>query len=174
MKIRSISKFAALGLVAILLGSSAGCTQKPTASITGMKLQGLTMTDVTMLFDVKVDNPYLVALPLGNLDYALASQGQQFLNGNSAIQGTIPAGASKTLPVPLKINFMKLIDAVKGARPGASIPYKADMGLSLDVPVMGALRVPMSKEGSLDIPTQQDLINKAKSGLLDRLKGMTE
>lgn len=164
MSIRSTSKFALVIVAALVLVSATGCTTKPTASITGMKLQGLSLTDATMLFDVKVDNPYMVAIPLGNLDYALASQGQQFLSGNSVMQGTIPANASKTLPVPLKVNFLKLIGAVKGAHPGASIPYKADMGLSLDVPVMGALRVPMSKEGKLDIPTQ--------ASLLDRLKDM--
>jgi LEA14-like dessication related protein len=174
MSISSINKFAVVIVVALLLVSAGGCTQKPTAAITGMKLQGMSLTDVTMLFDVKVDNPYLVALPLGNLDYALASQGQQFLNGDSKIQGTIPAQGSKTLPVPVKVNFLKLINAVKGARPGASIPYKADMGLSLDVPIMGAMRVPMSKEGSLDIPTKADMLNKAKASLLDRLKGMAE
>ena len=166
MSIRSINKYAAVIIAALLLASSAGCSTKPTASITGMKLQDLSLTDVTMLFDVKVDNPYLVALPLGNLDYALASQGQQFLSGNSLIQGTIPASGSKTLPVPIKLNFLKLLGAVKGARPGASIPYTADMGLSLNVPIMGALRVPMSKEGNLDIPTQ--------SSLLDRLKDFTK
>jgi LEA14-like dessication related protein len=174
MSIHSINKYAAVALIALLLTSAAGCTQKPTAAITGMKLQDMSLTDVTMLFDVKVDNPYLVALPLGNLDYALASQGQQFLSGNSLIQGTIPAQGSKTLPVPLKVNFMKLLNAVKGVRPGDSVPYKADLGLSLDVPIMGAMRVPMSKEGNLDIPTKADLLNKAKAGLLDRLKDMTE
>lgn len=173
MSIRSISKFTIVILAALLLASAGGCT-KPTASITGMKLQGLSMTDATMLFDVKVDNPYMAPLPLGNLDYALASQGQQFMTGKSAMQGVIPANASKTLGVPIKINFMKLMNAVKGARPGASIPYKADLGLSLDVPITGALRVPMSKEGNLDIPTQQDLLNKAKAGLTDKLLDMVK
>ena len=166
MNIRSISKSASVLITALLLAGAAGCTSKPTASITGMKLQGISLTDATMLFDVKVDNPYMIAIPLGNLDYALASQGQQFLNGQADIQGKIPAQASKTVPVPLKINFLKLIGAVKGARPGASIPYKADMGLSLNVPIMGSIRVPMSKEGQLDIPST--------SGLLDKLKDLTK
>ena len=165
MSIRPIIKFTIVILAALLLAGAAGCS-RPTASITGMKLQGLSMTDATMLFDVKVDNPYMAPLPLGNLDYALTSQGQQFLTGKSAMQGVIPANASKTLGVPIKINFLQLMSAVKGARPGASIPYKADLGLSLDVPVTGAFRVPMSKEGNLDIPSKASLTNK----ILDMIK----
>ncbi|MDP6636408.1 MAG: LEA type 2 family protein [Phycisphaerae bacterium] len=162
MSIRPISKFTIVILVALLLAGAAGCSARPTASITGMKLQGVSLTDATMLFDVKVDNPYMAPLPLGNLDYALASRGQQFMSGKSMMQGVIPANDSKTLGVPIKVDFLKLISAVKGARPGASIPYKADMGLSVDVPIMGSLRVPMSKEGSLEIPSQSSLLNRLK------------
>lgn len=156
------NRFAAVIIAALLLTGAAGCSSKPSASITGMKVQDINLTDATMLFDVKVDNPYLMPLPLGNLDYALASQGQQFLTGDADVQGTIPAGASKTLPIPIKINYLKLASAVKGARPGAVIPYKADMNLSVDVPIMGAVRVPMSQEGQLSIPSAP--------GILDRLK----
>jgi hypothetical protein len=92
------------------------------------------------------------------------------MTGKSLMQGTIPANGSKTLGVPIKVNFLKLMSAVKGARPGASIPYKADMGLSVDVPIMGALRVPMTQEGNLDIPTQASLKNKLLDKLKDQLK----
>ena len=78
-----------------------------------MNIQDVNLTDATMLFDVKVDNPYMMPLPLGNLDYALASQGQQSLTGNADVQGTIPASASKTLPIPIKINYLKLFNAVR-------------------------------------------------------------
>ncbi len=165
MRITSLYRFAAI-VVTLLLVFVTGCNQTPTASITGMNVKDASLTDVTMVFDVKVDNPYMVAIPLGNLDYALASRGQQFLDGKAALQGTIPARNSKTLPVPVTVNFTKLFGVVKGARPGASIPYKADMGLSLDVPMAGNKRVPMSKEGTLDIPS--------KSSALDTLKGLTQ
>jgi len=61
--------------------------------------------------------------------------------GKAYVQGTIPARAGKTLKVPLRINCIKLINAVKGARAGAVIPYKADMGLSVNVPIMGQFRM---------------------------------
>jgi LEA14-like dessication related protein len=166
MNIRPVSKSAAVIALALLLAGTTGCGTKPTASITGMKVQGISLTDATMLFDVKVDNPYMLPLPLSNLDYALASQGQQFLTGKANVQGAIPAGASKTLPIPIKINYLKLINAVKGAKPGATIPYTANLGLSVKPPIMGAIRVPMSKDGELKIPSAK--------GLLDKLKDLTK
>lgn len=166
MTISSLNRFAAVVVFPLLLVSATGCNQTPTAAITGMNVKDVSLTDVTMVFDVKVDNPYLVSIPLGNLDYALASRGQQFLDGKAALQGTIPAQNSKTLPVPIRVNFLKLFGAVKGARPGASIPYKADMGLSLDLPMVGNKRLPLSKEGTLDIPS--------KTGVLDKLKDLTK
>jgi len=170
MSIRSISKLTIVIVAGVLLAGAAGCTASPTANITGMKLQGVSLTDATMLFDVKVDNPYPAPLPLGNLDYALTSQGQQFMTGKSMMQSVIPANASKTVGVPVKINFLKLMGAIKGVGPGDSVPYKADMGLSLDIPLLGEKRVPMSKEGTLDIPSQTTLKNKLLDTLKDRLK----
>jgi len=154
---------AAIALGALLTGATGcGMMEKPSASITGVKLQNVKLTDATMLFDVKVDNPYTVPLPMSNVDYALSSQGQQFLAGKADVQGTVPAAGSKTLGVPVRISFLELINVVKGARPGATIPYRAEMGLSVDAPVLGRLRVPMSKEGELSIPTGRGLLEKAK------------
>ncbi|HOD82287.1 MAG: Late embryogenesis abundant protein [Planctomycetes bacterium ADurb.Bin126] len=144
--------------------SGCGMLDKPTAEIAGVKIQNVSLTEATMLFDVKVGNPYSVPLPLGNLDYAVSSQGQEFVSGKADVQGTVPAKSSKNLGVPVRITFAKLLSAVKGARPGSTIPYKADMGLSVSPPALGALRVPMSKEGELKIPTPE--------GALDQLKGI--
>ena len=149
---------------ALLLASSAGCGmfQRPDAKITGVQLQDVQPTGATMLFDVQVDNPYSVPLPLSNVDYALSSEGQRFLTGRADVQGAVPAGASKSLGVPVRINFVELVRAVSGARPGKTIPYAAELGLSADVPALGPLRVPMSREGELAIPTAADLFDRLR------------
>ena len=150
--------------VAALLASATGCgmLQKPSAHITGVKVQDVKLTSATMLFDVKVDNPYTVPLPMSNVDYALSSQGQRFLTGKADVQGAVPARGSKVLGVPVRISYVELINAVKGARPGGTIPYTADLGLSVDVPALGPLRLPMSKEGQLTIPSAESLLERIK------------
>lgn len=38
-------------------------------------------------------------------------------------------------------------------RPGSKIPYKADVGLSVDTQALGQIRLPLNKTGELTTPT---------------------
>ena len=127
--------------------------QKPTARMAGLKFQEVKLNSATLLFDVEVDNPYPVALPLMNLDYGLSSNAEPFLNGNAELQTTIPAKSKKTVSLPANINYLDMLKALKGIRPGSKIPYKADLGLSVDAPALGLIRLPLKKEGEIVLPT---------------------
>lgn len=166
MKVNSAKAFVTVSAGIALLAATAGCgmLEKPTARITGVKLQDVQTTSATMLFDVQVDNPYTLDMPLSDVDYALTSQGQRFVAGEAEIAGAVPAGGSKTVGIPVRISYVELINAVKGAAPGVTIPYTADLGLSMDAPMLGRLRVPVSREGELTIPST--------TGLLDRLRDL--
>jgi LEA14-like dessication related protein len=164
MNCRRISNRFLVVLASGLVAGTGGCglMERPTAQIAGVQLQDVGLSDATMLFDVKVDNPYTVPLPMSNVDYALASQGQRFLTGKADVQGELPAKGSKVFGVPVRISYVELINAVKGTRPGDTIPYTADLGLSVDVPALGPLRLPMSKEGQLTIPSAPSLLEQLK------------
>ena len=131
--------------------------KKPTAHMTGLSFQDVGLEAATLLFDVEVDNPYAVALPLTNLDYNLTSGAVPFLKGTAELATTIPAKNKKTVSLPATINYMDILKALKGIRPGTSIPYKADVGLSVDAPVLGRIRLPLKKEGQLALPTVSDV-----------------
>ncbi len=136
------------------LESALAGLEKPTARVVGANLKGMSLDGISIDFDVEVKNPYRVALPVGSLDYALASEGRQFLSGASASQGSIPARGVKTLRAPVTVRFGDLLSALQTVRPGKVIPYTADLRLGLDVPneLGGPIVVPISKEGSLPIP----------------------
>ena len=159
---RSRANFLLAVLAATAVAGSSGCSmiQRPGAEIVAAKLQTANLSQATMLFDVKVTNPYTVPLPLSNLDYSLASQGQKFLTGAADLQGDVPANGSKTLAVPLSISYLDLLNAVKGARPGGTIPYKADLGLSVKTPILGTMRLPMSQEGQIAIPSGSTVLGQ--------------
>ena len=131
--------------------------QKPTARMTGLKFQDVKLDSATLLFDIEVDNPYPVALPLTNLDYGLSSGAEPFLNGNAELQTTVPAKSKKTVSLPANINYLDMLKALKGIRPGSKIPYKADLGLSVDAPALGLMRLPLKKEGEIVLPTASDV-----------------
>ncbi len=159
----SISLAVVVSAGILVLAGGCGLAERPTVEIAGAKLQDVGLTNATMMFDVKVDNPYTVPLPMSNVDYALASQGQRFLTGKADVKGEVPAKGSKVLGVPVRISYVELMNAVKGAKPGSTIPYTADLGLSVDAPVLGTLRLPMSKEGQIAIPSTPGLLESVKS-----------
>lgn len=130
---------------------------KPQASILGVSFQDLSLEDVTMLFDVKVDNPYTADLPLVDLSYGLSSGGQEVLSGLANVAGSIPASGSRTLQVPAKVTFQSLLGLLSDVRPGQLVPYEANLGLKLDAPVTGPIDLPIKTAGELPIPAVPDL-----------------
>jgi LEA14-like dessication related protein len=131
--------------------------QKPTAQLKGLQFDKVTLEAATLVFNVEVDNPYPVALPLTNLDYGLTSNTKPLFSGKAEAAGSIPAKSSQTLSLPVSVTYLDLINAFKGIKPGMSIPYKAQMGLSMDTPALGNLRLPLQKEGELSVPSIPDL-----------------
>lgn len=131
--------------------------QKPTASVKGVALKGLDLKGATLAFDVEVANPYGVPLPVAALDASLASGGAPFATAASTDQGVVPAGGTRVFPLLTTVSFDALLKAVSGLRPGAVAPYAAELGVAVDAPALGRLRLPMRKEGEIPVPTIPDV-----------------
>lgn len=157
----SISRTGALALLLMLsllagcqsLQDIAGMAPKPTARVVGTSLRGLSLQNAVLLFDVEVSNPYAASLPLADLSYALGSGGKKFLEGSVRPSGSIPANGKQVIQLPVTVGFAPVISTLKGVKPGAVLPYTADLRLGVDAPAIGRLEVPLSKNGELPIPT---------------------
>jgi len=125
---------------------------RPSARVVGANLQGLTLEHVEVIFDVEVTNPYPANLPLLDLSYALASNGQQIVAGGVKPSSGIAAHSSKVLQIPASIRFSSLIAMIKGVRPGSWVPYTADFKIGLGAPVIGLITLPLSHQGEVPIP----------------------
>lgn len=161
MNIKKCFVWSTIGMMFFITGcdvlSQALNLQKPTAKLTGLKFGDVKMNSADLLFDVEVNNPYSVALPLMNMDYDLATGAEPFLNGSADLQTTIPAKSKKTISLPATINYLDMFKASKGISPGAKIPYKANLGLSVDAPALGIIRLPLKKEGQVVLPKASDI-----------------
>jgi len=152
----------AVAFVIILL---AGCAtvqealnlKKPTARLADLKFEEAKLDSATLVFDIEIDNHYPVALPLTNFDYSLSTGPEKFLSGSANAQTTVPAKSKKIVSLPAKINYMEMLKsltlAYKEVRTGSKIPYSAELGLSVDTPALGLIRLPLKKEGELVLPT---------------------
>ena len=127
--------------------------RKPTARLTGLKFEEVKLDSAILVFDVEIDNHYPVALPLTNFDYTLSSNAEQFLSGSAKSQTAVAAKSSQTVSLPVRIDYIGMLTALKGVRPGSKIPYGAELGLSVDAPALGLIRLPLKKEGELVLPS---------------------
>jgi len=149
-------------MIGLFLIMSVGCEtlqtamlnlNKPTASLKGLRFENATLDTANLLFDIEVDNPYSIDLPMTNLDYGLTTNGKSFLNGKAGLQAMVPANSKKTFSLPAKINYLEMFKALKGIKPGSNIPYEAELGLSVDAPAIGEMRLPLKKQGEITLPT---------------------
>jgi LEA14-like dessication related protein len=153
---------------------SAGCDtlqnmQKPKASLKGVKLADISLESASLLFDVEIANPYSVDLPMVNVDYGVVSNANKLFSGKADITGIVPANSTKMISLPAKVSYMDVARAFKGVSPGSKIPYQADVGLSVNAPVLGVIRLPLNKTGELDVPAIPKASDIEKM-LLDKVK----
>lgn len=123
--------------------------KEPSAQIESVKVTGLSLQQVDLLFDVAIDNPNTVGVHLNGLDYDLQLDGASFLKGTKEDKLDIAANSSAAVSIPLSLTFDKIRKAVKAVSTLDTIPYRLELGVGLDVPVLGVIRVPISKSGSV-------------------------
>ena len=142
----------------VLCFFAVGCAglnvQKPTAAVTGMAVKGVDANGFTMNFNVDLKNPNTMALPLTAADYKLGLAGMNVLDGKAKPEGSIPAGGSKSIVLPVTMTYENLLAAEQGiVKSGGNVPYVLDGGLSLNTgtPMLGDIRVPLQYNGTLPL-----------------------
>ena len=154
-----------ISALALIMACFAGCEtmqqtlnlRKPTARLTGLKFEEVKLNSATLLFDVEIENHYPVPLPLTNFDYSLSSGAEKFLSGSANSQTAVPAKSKEMVTLPATINYLEMLKALKGVRPGSKIPYNAELGLSVKAPSLGLIRLPLKKTGELVLPRVSDI-----------------
>jgi len=126
--------------------------QAPTAKVDGVGLSGLSLQSVVLDFDVAIANPYSFDLPMLGFDFGLSTGGQPFLNGDLESSWSIPARGSRVVQLPVSVDLLGLVQTVTSLRPGNVVPYDAEIGLKLDVPGAGPMRIPVRTSGRMPIP----------------------
>ncbi len=134
------------------LGKALLPSDKPTLAIADVRLSGLSLQSVTLQLDLDVSNPYDVALPLAALDWTLGSGGTRLLDGQAAPGAPVPARGVLRVPLSVAVPFDGLLALLPDLRPGVVVPWEAQVGLSVDAPLVGRLRLPVTARGELPVP----------------------
>jgi precorrin-6B methylase 2/LEA14-like dessication related protein len=130
--------------------------REPVAQLEAMRFGGVELDYATLLFYVEIDNPYPVSLPLQRLRYALVSEGHTFLTATVFDSIAIPPNTKKVLTLEDKVIYAHLLKALR-SEPGSTIPFKAELTLSLNTPKSGWIDIHAEKEGITVLPESPEI-----------------
>jgi len=134
------------------LGGLTGGLPRPEARVVGARFTGFELDAVRLNLDVEIDNPYSADLPIVGIDLVLSGSDDPILEADLEPGAPIPAGSSEVVEVPVRVAFVRVLEAVQGLEPGGATPYRADVTLAFDAPVVGPVEIPVRHEGELWVP----------------------
>src|SRR3990172_10503883 len=149
----SVRTFVAYLFITALI-VSCGCSVlpsslKPRAKLTGVHFDEFTGGALGLTFDVEVKNPYPVSVPVTRLAYSLTSNQTEFIAGSTEPNAVIPASSEVNVALPVKVDYRRMWQGLKGIRPGSVIPYQADLVLSMDTKSFKTIDLPLCKKGEI-------------------------
>jgi LEA14-like dessication related protein len=124
--------------------------QKPTVSVSDVRLTGLNLQKIDLAFDINIQNPNALSATLAGFDYDFQLGGSSFLTGNQDKQLTIESLGQSQVEIPVSLTFKEIYKTYQSLKNQDSTTYKLACGLMFDLPVLGKTRIPVSKSG--DVP----------------------
>ena len=125
--------------------------QKPVVNLSDVKMTGLSFDSVDLLFHIDIDNPNNVGIKLAGFDYDLQIEDNSFISGKQDNGLAIKANGSEIIKLPLTLKFKDIYNTFSIVKDLDSVQYKLNSGLSFNLPVLGDIRIPVTKSGN--IPT---------------------
>jgi LEA14-like dessication related protein len=163
--------FRAAGLLALALSAAltlAACAGlgglarviEPEVDVTDVKLLNTTLTGADLLFEFRVDNPNAVALVLDQIGYRLRLNGEPLLDGRRNQETRIAANGRSTVELPVTIKYEDVYRVIRSFQGRGRPDYALDADFQFDVPVLGAVTVPVSKRGEIPLERLRERIGR--------------
>lgn len=127
--------------------------QKPTASVSGVSLGNLSLDQVTLLVDVAVANPNAFKLDAAGFDLDLSIAGQQLASvAQPDAAMSVPANGNNSVQLPVTLKFSEIAAAMGGLGGKNSVDYALAGNITMNLPVLGDVSLPVSFADMLPIP----------------------
>ncbi|KAB2597783.1 desiccation protectant protein Lea14-like protein [Pyrus ussuriensis x Pyrus communis] len=131
---------------------------KPDASLTGVDFKKVSFDSADYIAKVAVNNPYPHPIPICEIKYTLKSIGNVIASGNMPDPGSIKASGTTLLEVPVKVPHSIIVTLVKDIATDWDIDYELDLGLIIDLPLVGNITIPLNRKGEIKLPTLSEVI----------------
>ena len=122
--------------------------EKPTLTLKEVSLTLHSMKELKALLTVEIRNPNSFALNFKSLEYQFALENREAGRGIYDEPFQVPPSSTRTVTIPLAIEFDDLGSCIKSFIRGKDIPYKIEGILRLKL-LWGSLKIPFAKEGHI-------------------------
>nr|AFC01210.1 late embryogenesis abundant protein [Ammopiptanthus mongolicus] len=130
---------------------------KPEASITDVDFERVSSEGAEYMAKVSVKNPYSTPIPICEIKYILKSADREIASGTIPDPGSLKASDITMLDVPVKVLHSILLSLAKDIGADWIINYQLDLGLTIDLPVIGKFTIPLTQKGEIKLPTVSDM-----------------
>lgn len=124
---------------------------RPEIDLQSVEIQNLTFKTVDLVFNMGVRNPNTIPIRLSRLDYTLFLNDRQFLKGERGNPVTIGANSTTTVDIPLTVQYDTVYSTYRTLAGQDSVPYRGEIGLIFNLPVLGDVRIPVTRRGYLPL-----------------------
>lgn len=125
--------------------------QKPGVTFAGAKISGISFQNIDLLFDVKITNPNPVGIHLVGFDYDFSINQNSFVKGKEDKGVDIAAKGESNIRIPVSLDFTNLYNTFASFKNRDSTDYKINFGATVNLPVLGVQRIPVSKQGTFPL-----------------------
>ncbi|KAG8663748.1 late embryogenesis abundant protein Lea14-A [Manihot esculenta] len=130
--------------------------KKPEASLTDLDLGSVHRDRVEYDAKVSVNNPYGHSIPICEVSYSLKSDGRLIASGNMPDPGSLKANDTTILNIAVNVPHSVLVSLVRDISRDWDIDYELEVGLTMDLPIIGDFTIPLSSKGEVKLPTLSD------------------
>jgi hypothetical protein len=78
-------------------------------------------------------------------------------SGKMADPGSLKASDTTLMEVPVKVPHSVLVSLAKDIGADRDIDYELELGLTIDLPVIGNFTIPLSTKGEIKLPSISDI-----------------
>jgi LEA14-like dessication related protein len=140
----------AAGLAACAVLEQAG-VERPRVSLETTRVASLSLADVDLVLGFAIDNPNPVGVRFDRFDYRLSVAGAQLAQGEQRRGVELAAGGRSWVEIPVSVGWSDLNAIYRSLRSGDRPGYRLESGFWFDLPIVGPLRVPLTREGDFPV-----------------------
>lgn len=122
--------------------------QKPLVTIDNVQITGLTFDDISLKFNIAIDNPNQLSVKLAGFDYDLLLGELSFIQGQQNDGLLIEAQSKSLVELPVQLVFKDIYAKYQNLKNLDSTDYQLKVGLVFDLPVLGQTKIPVNLKES--------------------------